>query len=109
MSEPVRRAPDIDIPNIGRPGRGGGGGGMNRFTPKEKPKDAKGTFIKLLKFYAREKKSLAIACCILVVNSLLGALSPYFIGKAIDAMPAVGNVVFTTVYKFVLILHTLLK
>ena len=97
----------LNIPPPGPRGRfGGGGGGMARFAPKEKAKDAKGTFLKLLKFYMKEAKSLFLVSGLLLASAVVSVFVPYFIGKSVDAMTGAGGVELDLVYRFGAILLT---
>jgi len=85
MNQQQNRRTEIIPPPIGRPGGPGGGPGA-RFAPGEKAKDAKKTFRKLLKFYFKEAKSLFVVLVLLLADTTIAVLGPYFIGKAIDAL-----------------------
>ena len=91
------RTAEVIPPSIGRPA--GGRGPADRFAPGEKAKDAKGTFRKLLRFYFREGRSLFVVLILLLCETGLAVLAPYFIGKGIDALDnAVSGVDFKTAY-----------
>ena len=99
---------EITPPSIGRPGGSGGGPGA-RFAPGEKAKDAKGTFRKLLQFYFKEAKSLFVVIVLLLAETVITVLGPFFIGKAIDALDKTneshfGIVDFKLAYMFAVIL-----
>jgi len=83
-------------------GVGGGGGLMNRFMPREKAKDARGTFVKLMRFYMMEGRVLFLVTGLLIVQTALGVAAPYLVGRAVDAM--IGTVDFDRVRAFVLAL-----
>ena len=71
-------------PQMGRPGGGPGRGPRNVFV--EKPKDFKGTIVKLVK-YINYKKGLFIALMlIMVVMTVLSLLSPILQKEVIDAL-----------------------
>jgi len=61
---------------------------MNRFMPKEKPKDSRGTFRKLMGFYLMEGRALFIVAGLLTVQTALSVTAPFLVGKAVDAMAA---------------------
>lgn len=44
----IYNKPEVKMPSMGRAGRGGGPG---RFGPKEKPKNVKGTLIRIVNIY----------------------------------------------------------
>ena len=104
--------PQVDIPAIGGRGRGGAGGmgmggrGAARFMPKEKAKDAKGTFRALLKYYIKEAKTLFIVSGLLLLNAVVSVFTPYFIGKSVDAMTGAKGVDLPLVYRYSAILMT---
>ena len=83
MAEQRYQPAQIKVPALGR---GGKVGGMERFAPKEKARDAKGTFRKLLKFYVKEGKSLFLVSGLLLINAALGVFGPYLVGKSVGAM-----------------------
>ncbi|MCL1792440.1 MAG: ABC transporter ATP-binding protein/permease [Oscillospiraceae bacterium] len=88
---------------IGR--SGAPGGPAARFAPGEKAKDAKGTFGKLLKFYFKEAKSIFFVIFLLIADTSIVVLAPYFIGKAIDALE--DGVNFNLAYSIAAILASL--
>ena len=63
-----------------------GSGQLDRFGPKQKAKDAKGTFGKLLKFYFKEAKSLFAVIGLILAETVITVAVPYVIGKAVDAL-----------------------
>ena len=95
----------IPPPIRGPGGPGTGRGPADRFGPKEKARDARGTFLKLLKFYFKEAKSLFLVIVLILFETVLTVLAPYFIGKAVDMldMPDAG-VDFFAVYSCAAIL-----
>ena len=50
----IYNKPEVKMPSMGRAGRGGGPG---RFGPKEKPKNVKGTLIRIVNIYMRWGKN----------------------------------------------------
>jgi ATP-binding cassette, subfamily B, multidrug efflux pump len=83
-------------PYIGM-GRGGGGFGRHRGKPVVKPKDFKGTLKRLWGYFASERRLLIIILGFVIVDSGLGLVIPYLIGRSIDAMSfGRGNVNFGT-------------
>ena len=100
-----RREMTIIIPGMrgrGGGGGGGGGGGMNRFMPKEKAKDTRGTFRRLMRYYLKEGRVLFVVAGLLAAQTALNVASPYLIGRAVDSMT--GAVNFDRVRAFVLAL-----
>ncbi|MCL2487269.1 MAG: ABC transporter ATP-binding protein, partial [Oscillospiraceae bacterium] len=87
-----------EAPPIGMQGRLGGGPG--RFMPKERAKNAKGTFVKLLRFYVKEAKALFAVSGLLLAAAVIGVFAPYLIGKSVDAMTVEGGVDLPLVYQY---------
>ncbi|MDR1688520.1 MAG: ABC transporter ATP-binding protein/permease [Clostridiales bacterium] len=83
MSEPIRQT-NVTPPSIGKPG--GGHGGRTRFMPGEKPRDARGTFGKLLRYYFKEAKSLFVVLMLLTAETAIAVTCPTIVGRAIDAL-----------------------
>jgi ATP-binding cassette subfamily B protein len=68
-------------PTIGRPG------GAHRFRgPVVKPKNLQGTLRRLWDYFGKERKMLSFIFALILVDSAITLLSPYLIGKAVDAM-----------------------
>jgi len=86
---------------FGMPGRPGGPGGMGGprgprgMMPVAKPKDFKGTIVKLVSYFKNEYLLLLVILVMIVTSSVIGLRGPYLVGKAIDAMePGKGAVDF---------------
>ncbi len=69
------------VPSMGH--RPGGGGG-NRFAPGAKPKNAKGTLLRIVKIYIRWAKTIFAAMALTVVTSVVSILTPYYVGKTFN-------------------------
>ncbi|MCL2508697.1 MAG: ABC transporter ATP-binding protein/permease [Oscillospiraceae bacterium] len=93
-----KNSPQAEVPAIGRQNHIGGG--PARFMPKERAKNARGTFLRLLKFYTKEAKSLFFVSILLLINAAASVFAPYLIGKSVDAMTAAGGVNFTLIYQY---------
>ncbi|MCL2160148.1 MAG: ABC transporter ATP-binding protein/permease [Oscillospiraceae bacterium] len=76
------------VPPLGMGGRGPGmgRGPADRFSPGEKAKDMRGTLSKLLGFYFKEGRLLFFAAVLILCETALGVLGPYFIGRGIDSL-----------------------
>jgi ATP-binding cassette subfamily B protein len=73
----------VKIPSIG--GRQGGpGGGGNRFAPTAKPKNAKGTLVRIIKIYMRWARTIFLAMVLTALSSVISVSIPYFIGKTFN-------------------------
>lgn len=64
----------------GRPG-----GGRNRFAPTEKPKNAKGTLMRIVKIYMRFGRTIFLAMLLTAFSSLISVAIPYYIGKTFNS------------------------
>ena len=73
------------------PGRNRGGRGPGR--PVIKPKNLKGTIIRLWQYFGSERKLLIIIFTLVIVDSGIGLIVPYLIGHSIDAMSIKSSVV----------------
>jgi len=73
--------PEVKAPSIGgRPM----GGGKNRFGPTAKPKNTKGTLMRIIKIYMRWGKTIFGAMILTVFTSIISVSIPYFIGKTFN-------------------------
>lgn len=66
--------------------RPGGGFGKHRIKQVEKPKNLNGTLKRLWYFVGKEKKLLLTVFVFILIDAALSLVSPFLIGKAIDAM-----------------------
>jgi len=76
-------------------GPGGGPRNMNARINREKPKDAKGTLLKLMKYIGRSKYLILLLFTVVIVSTVLNLAAPALQGKAIDAItltPDTGKV-----------------
>lgn len=70
--------------NEGMPGFGKWGAGHQRFKPSAKPKDTKGTILKLFSMFGRWRKSFIIATLLTILSAAISLMTPYLLGKAIN-------------------------
>ena len=77
----IYNKPEVKMPSMGRAGRGGGPG---RFGPKEKPKNVKGTLIKIVNIYMRWGKTIVLAMFLTVISSFIVISIPYFVGRTFN-------------------------
>lgn len=61
------------------------GGGRDRFGPSEKPRNAKGTMLRIVKIYMRWAKTIFAAVFLTILSSLVSVAIPYYTGKTFDA------------------------
>jgi ATP-binding cassette subfamily B multidrug efflux pump len=74
-------------------GRTGGFGGRRPMGPVAKPKNFKGTVLRLWKYFGGEQKLLFIIFIFIMISSGIGLSVPYLLGRAIDAMSSSGEAV----------------
>lgn len=67
-----------------------GQAGAMRFQNRERAKDSKGTFRKLLRFYLKEGPALFVVLLLSLLNSALVISGPYLIGQIINGLTETG-------------------
>lgn len=87
-----------NMPKLGR-----GGAGHRRFAPVEKPKDTKGTMLRLMKIFTKWSKPLLVAAVLTILSALLSLLTPWLLGRAINTFQMGTGVVNVTFLRTVLI------
>lgn len=90
--------PPLSIP--GRPGFGG----HRRGAPIVKPRNFKETMRRLWHYFGNERKMLSIVFLFILLSSALSLLSPFLIGKAVDAISLETQVDFNFLEVMVMIL-----
>jgi len=93
------------VPSIG--GRPVGGGG-NRFAPTAKPKNAKGTLMRIIKIYMRFAKAIFAAMILTVFSSIISVAIPYFIGKTFNTFKIETKTVDTKTLMWLLMIIVVL-
>ncbi|SDM99607.1 ABC transporter ATP-binding protein [Bacillus sp. OK048] len=91
-------------PPLSIPGRAGIGGGHRRGAPIVKPKNFKETIRRLWHYFGNERKTLSLVFIFIFFSSALALLSPFLIGKAVDAISLETQVDFNFLELMVLIL-----
>ncbi len=81
---------EVKVPPIG--GRFGGG---NRFAPGARPKNAKGTLLRIVKIYMRWAKTIFLAMFLTVFSSVISITIPYFTGKTFNTFKITDRTVDT--------------
>jgi ATP-binding cassette, subfamily B, multidrug efflux pump len=83
---------DIASRISGRGGhRGPGSGGARFLEPREKPKDAKSSSVRLWKRFGSQRRSLVLASSLILLECAALLAAPRFIGLCVDAMmPGAG-------------------
>jgi ATP-binding cassette, subfamily B, multidrug efflux pump len=92
-------------PPLSVPGRPGGfGGGHRRGAPIVKPKNFKETMLRLWHYFGNERRMLGIVFLFIFFSSALALLTPYLIGKAVDAISLESKVDFNFLEVMIIIL-----
>ena len=72
---------EVKVPSVGgRPM----GAVRNRFIPTAKPKNTKGTLVRIIKIYMRWAKTIFVAMILTLFSSIISVAIPYFIGKTFN-------------------------
>lgn len=96
---------EVKVPSIGgRPV----GGGPNRFATTAKPKNAKGTLMRIVKIYMRWAKTIFLAMLLTAISSVISVSIPYFIGKTFNTFKISARTVDTKMLMWLLIIIALL-
>lgn len=91
-------------PPLSIPGRPGGFGGHRRGGPIAKPKNLKETMRRLWHYFGNERKMLTIVFLFIFFSAALSLLSPFLIGKAVDAISLDNKVDFNFLEVMIIIL-----
>ena len=92
---------EVKVPSIGgRPM----GGGRNRFAPTAKPKNTKGTLMRIVKIYMRFAKTIFVAMILTVFSSVISVAIPYFIGKTFNTFKIATRTVDTKMLMWLLMI-----
>ncbi|MCL2883236.1 MAG: ABC transporter ATP-binding protein/permease [Coriobacteriia bacterium] len=63
---------------------GGGGGGHARFIPGAKPRDTRGTLLRIIKIYLRFGRTILLSIILTAFSALVSVAIPYFVGQAFN-------------------------
>lgn len=91
-------------PPLSIPGRPGFGAGHRRGAPIVKPKNFKETMRRLWHYFGNERKMLSIVFLFIFFSAALSLLSPFLIGKAVDAISLGNKVDFNFLEVMIIIL-----
>lgn len=92
---------EVKVPSIGgRPV----GGGANRFRPTAKPKNAKGTLMRIIKIYMRWAKTIILAMILTALSSVISVAIPYFVGKTFNTFKISTSTVDTKTLMWLLLI-----
>lgn len=78
-------------PMLGRPGGPGPGGPMGSRLHKEKPKDLKQTFLRLLRYIGKSRSTFVFLLITMAFVTILDLLGPTLQGSAIDTIQLVNG------------------
>lgn len=91
------------------PSMGSRFGGKNRFVPGAKPKNTKGTLLRIVKIYLKWAKTIFLAMLLTVISAVISIIIPYFIGRTIDTFSVKDKTVdynmLMSLLVIILILH----
>lgn len=96
---------EVKMPHIG--GRHIGGG-PNRFAPAAKPKNAKGTLMRIIRLYMRWGKTILAAIMLTVLSSVISVAIPLFVGKTFNTFEISTKTVDTKTLMWLLLIITVL-
>lgn len=80
-----------------------GGGAHGRFKPGEKPKNAKGTLLRLMRIFMGWRKQIFSAAFLTVLSAAFSLLTPWLIGRAINTFRIGQSSVNTSLLDAILI------
>ena len=83
-------------------------GGPARFAPAEKPKNAKGTLLRIIKIYMQFAKTIFITVALTILSSAISVFIPYFIGKSFNTLEVTTKTVNTNLLIWLLLIITAL-
>lgn len=95
---------EAKAPSIG--GRPMGGG--KRFEPTAKPKNIKGTLMRIIKIYMRWAKTIFLAGILTVISSMISVSIPYYIGKTFNTFKVTAKTVDTKTLMLLLLIIVIL-
>lgn len=86
------------MPKLGR-----AGGGHQRFVPTEKPKNTKGTLLRLFQIFMQWRNSLLVAVVLTVISASVSLVTPLLLGKAINAFDMATNTINQSLLSTILV------
>ncbi|HBN83296.1 MAG TPA: multidrug ABC transporter ATP-binding protein, partial [Clostridiales bacterium] len=96
---------DTKVPSLSNRPAGGGAG---RFAPNAKPKNAKGTLLRIIKIYMQWGKTILVAMLLTAIASGIAVSIPYFTGKTFNTFDLQTRTVnIDDLLRFLLILLSL--
>jgi len=87
-----------NMPKLGR-----AGGGHQRFVPTEKPKNTKGTLLRLFQIFMQWRNSLLVAVVLTVISASVSLATPLLLGKAINAFDMATNTINQSLLSTILV------
>ncbi|MEQ8199623.1 MAG: ABC transporter ATP-binding protein, partial [Clostridiaceae bacterium] len=85
------------------PGLGRRGGGPQRFAPGEKPKDLRKTLMRLIRMFVLWRKPIVEAAALTTLSSLVSLVTPFLLGRTINAFDVKTNSVDYSILSIMLI------
>jgi len=79
-------------------------GGMQRFAPSKKPKNAKDTVMRVIKIYMRFAKPIFVAMILTIISSAVSVGIPYLIGKTFNTFEFQTRSVDTNMFIWLLMI-----
>ncbi|MDP4160189.1 MAG: ABC transporter ATP-binding protein [Bacillota bacterium] len=87
-----------NMPKLGRMG-----GGRQRFVPTAKPKNTRGTLVRLIQIIMQWRKSLLLGVLLTILSSVASLFTPLLVGKAINTFNIKTNRIDNSVLSIILI------
>ncbi|MEA4890073.1 MAG: ABC transporter ATP-binding protein [Clostridiaceae bacterium] len=75
-----------------------------RFVGGQKPKNMRGTIVRLWRLFGRQKKPLIAIFLLTSLGSGIGLIGPWLIGRAVDAIAGASGVDFPSLYRIMIFL-----
>ena len=72
-----------------------GPGKMGMGSPKDKPKNFKGSLKRLVKYIGRYNKAIIVVCLVLILSTILSVVSPKILGRATTELS--NNIIARTI------------
>jgi len=88
LSQPPLPPPGMD--SFLHPGRQGRGAGRN--VPVVKPKNFRGSFLRLWDYFRKEKRLLFVIILLVLADAAVSLSAPFLVGRAVDTMKGSGQV-----------------
>ncbi|WP_420852053.1 ABC transporter ATP-binding protein [Pelotomaculum isophthalicicum] len=77
--------------------------GHQRFNPTAKPRDTKGTLIRLVKIFKIRRKSILLAALLTIISTAISIITPLLVGRVINTFNINTNLVDFSLLRTILI------